>query len=138
MTGTVRELAEAVHQHDKPISAAVFPTPTIARTLVRQAWDEWPLDRFFPMLYQGFYLEDVAWIGDGVREGVAALAGREGTPLCAGLYLPSLDPRQLAEAVEMARAAGADGVSLFEMDGLSDEHLAALRMATLSDGTVDQ
>ena len=126
VTGAVRELAEEVHGHGKPISAAVFPTPAIARTLVRQAWDEWPLDRFFPMLYQGFYLEDVAWIGDGVREGVAALAGRGGTPLCAGLYLPSLEPAQLAEAVETARAAGAEGVSLFEMDGLTDEHLAAL------------
>ena len=130
VTGAVRELAQAVQDHGKPISAAVFPTPAIARSLVRQAWDEWPLDRFFPMLYQGFYLEDIAWIGDGVREGVAALAGREGQPLCAGLYIPSLDPPQLAEAVETARAAGAEGVALFEMDGLSDEHLAALREAT--------
>ena len=129
VTGAVRGLAEAVHRHGKPITAAVFPTPTIARTLVRQSWDDWPLDRFFPMLYQGFYLEDIAWIGDGVGEGVAALAGRGGRPLCAGLYLPSLDPEQLAEAVETARAAGADGVSLFEMDGLSEEHLAALRAA---------
>lgn len=54
---------------------------------------------------------------------------RGGPPLCAGLYLPSLDLRELAEAVETARTAGAAGVSLFEMDGLSDEHLAALRAA---------
>lgn len=44
--------------------AAVFPTPTIARTLVRLAWDEWPLDRFFPILYRSFHLEDIPWIGD--------------------------------------------------------------------------
>ena len=131
VTGAVRGLSEAVRRHGKPISAAVFPTPTIARTLVRQAWDHWPLDRFFPMLYQGFYLEDIAWIGDGVREGIAALARGGGTPLCAGLYLPSLDPAQLAVAVTTAKSAGAAGVSLFEMDGLSDEHLAALRAATL-------
>ena len=136
VTGAVRELASAVHAHGKPITAAVFPTPTIARTLVRQAWDEWPLDRFFPMLYHSFYLEDIPWIGDGVREGVAALAGgavnggpRAGTPLNAGLYLPVLDPAQLAEAVGTARDAGAAGVSTFEMHGLTDEHLAALRDA---------
>ena len=82
------------------------------------------------MLYQGFYLEDMVWIGDGVREGVAALGAPDRQPLCAGLYIPSLDPPQLGEAVETARAAGADGVSLFEMDGLSDEHLAALQAAT--------
>ena len=150
VTGAVRELAAAVHQQEKPITAAVFPTPEIARTLVRQAWDEWPLDRFFPMLYHSFYLEDVAWIGDGVREGVAALAGgdvadgtqegvaaaeggpvesgpRPGTPLNAGLYLPVLEPAQLALAVATAREAGAAGASTFEMHGLTDEHLAALR-----------
>ncbi len=136
VTGAVRELASAVHAHGKPITAAVFPTPTIARTLVRQAWDEWPLDRFFPMLYHSFYLEDIPWIGDGVREGVAALAGGDieggptpGTPLNAGLYLPVLDPAQLAEAVATARDAGAAGMSTFEMHGLTDEHLAALREA---------
>jgi len=129
VTGAVRGLSEAVRRHGKPITAAVFPTPAIARTLVRQAWDEWPLDRFFPMLYQGFYLEEIAWIGDGLREGIAAMGGRDGTPLCAGLYLPSLHPAQLAQAVETARTAGAAGVSLFEMDGLSDGHLAALRTA---------
>ena len=134
VTRAVRELADEVHAHGKPITAAVFPTPTIARTLVRQAWDEWPLDRFFPMLYHSFYLEDIPWIGDGVREGVAALAPGDvqggpapGTPLNAGLYLPALDPAQLADAVGTARDAGAAGVSLFEMGGLSDEHLAALR-----------
>ncbi len=124
VTGAVREMAAAVHARGVPITAAVFPTPTIARRLVRQAWDEWPLDRFFPMLYHRFYLEDIAWIGAGVREGVAALGGR---PLHAGLYLPDLPPDDLALAVETARAAGASGVALFEMGGLTDAHLAALR-----------
>ena len=130
VTGAVRELADAAHENGKPITAAVFPTPSIARRLVRQDWDRWPLDRFFSMLYQGFYLEDIPWIGDGVREGVAALRAAGGaTPLNAGLYLPSLDPPALAEAVATARRAGASGVSTFEMDGLTDEHLAALRDA---------
>lgn len=89
------------------------------------------------MLYQSFYLEDIPWIGDGVREGRAALAATDGevrggtaTPLNAGLYLPSLDPAGLAEAIATAREAGASGVSTFEMDGLTDDHLAAIRDAT--------
>ena len=67
--------------------------------------------------------EGVAAAGDGRVEG----GPRPGTPLNAGLYLPSLDPGDLAEAVATARAAGAGGVSTFEMHGLTDEHLAALR-----------
>jgi len=125
VTRAVRELADTVHARNKPITAAVFPTPDIARTLVRQSWDEWPLDRFFPMLYNGFYLEDIPWIGAGVAEGVAALRG-SGRVLNAGLYLPDLSPEDLGRAVATARDAGASGVSFFESEGLTDAHLDAL------------
>ena len=141
VTGLVKVLAEAVHgvhsgpapqdepggtapfrstlranAPGKPISAAVFPTPAIARRLVRQAWDEWPLDAFFPMLYHEFYEEGLGWIGRGVVEG---LAGAQGARLFAGLYLPTLNrDGNRNEAVEVARQAGAHGVSFFEMDWL--------------------
>jgi hypothetical protein len=45
------------------------------------------------------------------------------------LYLPSLTPEELAAAIDYAREAGAAGVSLFEMNGLTDEHLTAVREA---------
>ncbi len=128
VTEVVRILADAVRDRGKRISAAVFPTPTIARTLVRQDWERWPLDAFFPMVYHNFYDETVPWVGAATREGVAALHGS--APLYTGLYLPSLAPDDLAEAVRTARAAGASGVSLFEMGGLTDAHLASLREAT--------
>jgi uncharacterized lipoprotein YddW (UPF0748 family) len=127
VTQLVRELARAVHGAGKPVTAAVFPTPTIARRLVRQAWDQWPLDAAFPMLYHGFYQEQVAWIGPSLREGRAAIPAA--TPLYAGLYLPDLSPDALAEAVGQALAGGAAGVSLFEMDGASDAHLARVGAA---------
>jgi uncharacterized lipoprotein YddW (UPF0748 family) len=127
VTGLVRGLADVVHAHGKPITAAVFPTPTLARRLVRQAWDQWPLDAFFPMLYHEFYEEGVPWIGAAAHEGVDSL--QPGVPLYAGLYLPSLLPDQLAEAVAVALAAGAAGISLFEVSGLTDEHLARLKEA---------
>ncbi len=123
VTGVVRALADAVHAHGKPITAAVFPTPTLARQLVRQAWDQWPLDAVFPMIYHEFYEEDVPWIGTATSKGVSALPA--GTPLYSGLFLPSLSPEQLAEAVHVARDAGANGVALFEMGGLTEEHAPA-------------
>lgn len=126
VTRLVSELAGVVHGHDKPISAAVFPTPKLARRLVRQAWDEWPVDVLYPMLYHSFYEQDIRWIGKGVAEGVAALSGSN-TLLRAGLYLPDLDPAGMAEAVETARRSGAAGVSFFEMDGLSADHASSLR-----------
>jgi uncharacterized lipoprotein YddW (UPF0748 family) len=127
VTAVVGALSQAAHGQGRAISAAVFPTPTLARRLVRQAWDEWPVDAVFPMLYHRFYREDVAWIGRAAREGVAALRGRR--PLHAGLYLPDLAPDELARAVRVAREAGASGVACFELRGLTDAHLAALRTA---------
>jgi uncharacterized lipoprotein YddW (UPF0748 family) len=126
VTGLVRELARSVHAQGKPITAAVFPTPTIARALVRQAWDQWPLDAVFPMAYHSFYQEPVEWIGEAAREGVTALPADR--PLYAGLYLPALTPSQMGTAITSALGGGARGVALFEMNGLSEAHLEQLRL----------
>ncbi len=127
VTGVVRVLSAAVHARGKQITAAVFPTPTIARKLVRQAWDQWPLDAVFPMLYHGFYEQEVPWIGASAREGVQALPKTE--PLYAGLYLPDCDPPTLDRAIRSARDGGAAGFSCFDMNGLTDAHLAVVRTA---------
>ena len=124
VTRLVRELADTVHGAGKRISAAVFPTPALARALVRQSWDEWPLDAVFPMLYHRFYEEDIRWIGACVAEGKRALT--PAVPLFAGLYLPDLTPTDLLAATRSATAAGATGVSVFELHGLTDAHLDAL------------
>jgi hypothetical protein len=108
----------------KKITAAVFATPTLARQFVRQAWDTWPVDAVFPMLYHNFYQEDVDWIGRGTREGVVALKGR--VPLYSGLFLPRLDPSELSRAVALSREAGASGVALFSLNSLTDARLSAL------------
>lgn len=125
ITEVVTILSRAVRAHGKAISAAVFATPTLARQLVRQAWDRWPLDMVFPMLYHNFYLEDVDWIGRAVSEGVRALPNT--VPLYAGLFVPRLEPAQLEKAVSLTRDAGASGVALFSLPRLTDAHLAVMR-----------
>jgi uncharacterized lipoprotein YddW (UPF0748 family) len=127
VTRLVRELAATVHSEARQVSAAVFPTPAIARRLVRQAWDEWPLDAVFPMIYQNFYDEAVSWIGTATREDVAAVPRNR--PVFAGLYVPGLAADDLGQAVRLARAAGAAGVSLFDLGALTDQHLISLRQA---------
>ena len=100
------------HNHKKPITAAVFPTPEIARRIVRQDWTNWNLDGVCPMIYHGFYNEQVSWIGDAVEEGIHFLNGK--FPLYAGLFLPDFKSQnELAEGIRIALANGASGVSLF-------------------------
>jgi uncharacterized lipoprotein YddW (UPF0748 family) len=124
ITRVVGELADVVHASGKPVTAAVFPTPTIARRLVRQDWTRWNVDAVLPMIYNGFYNEDVAWIEGATREGVTALSGR--IPLYSGLYVPDLPPVDLARAVERSLAGGANGVSFFEGNTLTPEHWEAV------------
>jgi uncharacterized lipoprotein YddW (UPF0748 family) len=124
ITSVVAELFDVAHRHGKPLTAAVFPTPSIARSLVRQDWTKWKVDAVLPMVYNGFYKEDVAWIERATREGVRALGGR--IPLYCGLYVPDLSPAGLAEAASLAFEGGARGISVFEGNMLTTEYLKAL------------
>ncbi|WP_420456024.1 hypothetical protein [Rubrivirga sp.] len=124
ITEVVHGLSQVARAAGVPITAAVFPSPSIARTLVRQDWPRWPLDAVLPMVYNWFYEEGTDWIEPTVREGVTDLGGR--FPLYAGLYVAELTPDQLAEAARRALAGGARGVVVFEGAGTSPEHWAAL------------
>jgi uncharacterized lipoprotein YddW (UPF0748 family) len=127
ITEVVALLAAEVRAAKKAVTAAVFPTPAIARALVRQDWTRWPLDAVLPMVYHAFYKEDVAWIERATREGVQGLAGR--MPLYSGLYVPDLPPADLARAARFALAGGAAGISLFQGNTLTPEHWSALAPA---------
>jgi uncharacterized lipoprotein YddW (UPF0748 family) len=124
ITEVVTRLVEEVRAHRKLTTAAVFPTPAIARKLVRQDWTKWNVDAVLPMVYHAFYKEDIAWIERATREGVSALRGR--IPLYTGLYVPDLPPADLASAARHALAGGANGICLFQGNTLTSEHWKAL------------
>jgi len=123
ITNIVNQVAVQAGAKGKPVTAAVFPTPEIARRNVRQDWINWHLDGVFPMIYHGFYKEKVKWIGDAVAEGVRGIDGR--FPLYAGLYLPDFaNHDELAEGMRYALSNGASGISLFGR--ITDEVLNTL------------
>ncbi len=108
----VNQLATVAKKHNKWITAAVFPTPEVARRNVRQDWTNWDLNAVFPMIYHGFYQEDVKWIGDAVKEGVHFLHGK--FPIYAGLFLPDFkNMEELAQGIQYAINNGAAGISIF-------------------------
>lgn len=129
ITNIVNRLSVVAHSHKKPITAAVFPTPEVARRNVRQDWVAWNLDGICPMIYHGFYKEAVSWIGDAVEEGVNALHGK--FPLYAGLYLPDFkDSSEIKQGIQYALQRGASGVSLFGK--VTEEVLQSLEAASAS------
>jgi hypothetical protein len=108
----VNSLSDIAHSKNKKITAAVFPTPEVARRNVRQDWTNFHLDGVCPMTYHGFYKEKVSWIGDAVKEGVHFLAGK--FPLYAGLYLSDFkSDDEIRQGIQYAMKNGAAGVSFF-------------------------
>jgi hypothetical protein len=125
ITNIVNRIAVEANAKKKPLTAAVFPTPEVARRNVRQDWVNWNLDGIFPMLYHGCYNENVKWIGDSVAEGVQGINGR--FPLYAGLFLPNFGKNhaELEVGIRNALDNGASGISFF--GHVSDEVLKILQ-----------
>ncbi|MEM0024339.1 MAG: family 10 glycosylhydrolase [Thermofilaceae archaeon] len=91
------------------VSAAVFPTPRIAFSYVRQDWPSWGLDYYHPMIYHKYYGEGVEWIGEAVRE-----CASRGLPISAGIKVDFMDSyEELKRGFELALENGARGITVF-------------------------
>jgi len=114
-------IADAVHKKGKEISAAVFPTPAIARKLVRQDWERFNLDAFMPMIYFNDYNGDLDWVANVVREDVSVLQGR--ASLFAGLNMGHVRDYGISRVVEVCFENGAQGISFFTGNGMTEIEL---------------
>ena len=74
------------------------------------------------MIYNKFYLEDVDWIGESVKESVKAVDGR--ASIYAGLMFGDIKDK-FEKALDEAYDNGADGVSFFA--GPDKEYLLRLK-----------
>ncbi|MCU7491078.1 MAG: family 10 glycosylhydrolase [Bacteroidota bacterium] len=116
-------LVPEARKYNKPVTAAVFPN----WEAVRQQWSKWDLDGFLPMLYHGYYDKGIGWIGEETSKEIKSLS--KPAPLYSGLFIPQLNPAELAEAVETSFAGGAEGVSLFLAHSMTDEHWKSFKQA---------
>ncbi len=143
ITNFVNRLAAKIHSRNKQISAAVFPGPnSVAKKIVRQEWNKWDLDAFFPMNYNDFYLEGTSWIGAMCKESAKSLSGS--TEFYSGLFiLPVIDgtaknpdpegqglnPVDLEEAIKESMQNGASGICLFTPGRMTEKHWKAFERA---------
>lgn len=144
VTALVNELVEVIHAKGKKVSADVFPGPqSYAVWMVRQEWDKWNVDAYFPMNYNDFYLEPASWVGKVTAEEVKSVSAKK-TPVYSGLFIcgdwknkanlvdpehSGLIPSEIEEAVGGSMKAGATGVCLFTPNDMTDEHWEALDKA---------
>jgi hypothetical protein len=143
ITNLVNRLAVMAHKKNKKITAAVFPGPnSVAKKLVRQEWDKWNIDAFYPMNYNDFYLEGTKWIGDMCKESVTTINDKK--PVFSGLFIcPSpekkasepdpenhgLVPGELEAAIRESMENGAAGICLFTPGRMTQEDWGVFKKA---------
>lgn len=123
ITRVVTAIHDKMAAEGKFLSAAVFPGPSMAKKMVRQDWGNWPLEAYFPMVYNGFYYEGPEWVGRSVAESVKTVQGK--AKIFAGLMFPDIKGDDFEKALDAAYSNGASGVSFF--DGPDDEYLEILK-----------
>ena len=116
VTELVNELAEVVHSYGKKMSASPFPTPAMSRRMVRQDWGKWNLDIVFPMVYYGFYTNDVSFISDCTIENVKTK--NPVTTLFCGMT--AVNGPEMFDCMDAALNNGAEGICIFTIGNLRD------------------
>lgn len=122
----VQAIAEAIHRKNSVITAAVFPTPEMSRTMVRQDWARFNLDAYLPMLYHDYYLKPTDWIGECIAETRKEIG--DTVPVYAGIMVnpKTFTPEVLARTIRQVKEAGGQGISAFTAGGLNDGQLKVL------------
>ena len=116
----VNDAYAIVSQNKKKLTAAVFPYPEMADHMVRQRWDKWTIDEVYPMIYHGFYNEELNWIGYATKQGVDDV--QDNMIINTGLYLPDFNSAdELKQAIILAKENGAQGVAFYEGPGLTED-----------------
>lgn len=123
----VNHAYEIAHKYDKKLTAAVFPYPEMADHMVRQRWDKWTIDAVYPMIYHGFYNEEVDWIGFATKQGVEDVKDK-GIGLHTGIYIPDFkSSEELKQAILLVKENGAKGVTFFDGSALTEAYLIAIK-----------
>jgi len=124
---TVWGIRKQVKNKKLAISAAVFPSPEMSKKMVRQGWDNWGLDYYFPMVYHNFYNESFDWIKEIMAIDKAALD--DSSLVFCGLFVPALQKRNdLTKAMEAATEGGADGIAFFNWRAIGAEQREQIRV----------
>lgn len=121
VTEVANEIAETVHSYGKKMAASPFPTPAMARSMVRQDWGKWNLDIVFPMVYHNFYTGDVSFISDCTVDNVKQKNVM--TTLYCGMT--ASDSEIMFDCMDAALNNGAEGIAIFTVNSIRSDNIRA-------------
>lgn len=121
ITEVANMIAEVVHSYGKVMAASPFPTPAMAKKMVRQDWGKWNLDIVFPMVYHNFYTGDLSFISDCTIENV-----KEKNPMTT-LYcgMTGTNSPVMFQCMDSALNNGAKGIAIFTVGSLRSPEIRA-------------
>ena len=125
ITSLVDLLKEAIHKQGKVVSADVYPGPELSTWKTRQAWDKWPIDAVFPMLYYKIFGFPIEWIGQRTIE--ANLKLNYSVSLIPGLYVNDMSTQEFNQSLNLLTENNAYGVSIFRLDQIGEDLFEVLK-----------
>ena len=124
VTEVANIMCEVAHKAGKKTTASPFAAAGLCKFMVYQDWGKWDLDMVHPMAYVDFYTMDPSFAYDATLDNYLAKA--EGTTLMCGVDTElGGDPEFIFDKMDEAFKAGAQGISLYTIEGLNTEDLRA-------------
>ncbi len=124
VTECVKGIADIVRSHQLKVSASPFPTPSVARRLVMQDWENWQLDFYLPMAYYKFYNQTIEWVYATTRENVATV---QPVSIITAIYVEDIlqDEIEVKQLVKTVLENGSTGLAFFGIPDTSFLHALA-------------
>lgn len=127
ITEVANMVAKVARDNGKMISASPFPSPSVAKQICRQDWGNWELDMAFPMIYYKFYIKQLDWVAERMKENVAIPRFKDA--IYCGIYTEDFKVEGADKIEDQMRVAienGAKGVAIYDYNGLTEEMWSAI------------
>lgn len=122
VTEVANLLCDAAHAAGKAVTASPFSAAGVSRFMVWQEWWKWDLDFVHPMAYTDFYTMDPSFARDATLAN-QLVKGNTTTLMCGVDTELGGDPAFIFEKMDAAFSAGAKGISLYTIEGLTSPDL---------------
>ena len=121
----ISSIRKVTDNYGKKLSAAVFPTSKMSVKMVRQQWNKWNLDIYFPMIYHNFYNKSINWIESITRNDINDVG--DNSSIISGIYIPKIAPKEINNAIQAVKNGKAHGISFFDDKSMTNAHWERLK-----------
>ena len=124
ITEVANLMCDVAHKAGKKVTASPFAAIGLDKFMVFQDFAKWDLDMVHPMAYCDFYTMDPSFARDATLSNY--LGKGSGTTLMCGVDTElGGEPEFIFEKMDAAFSAGAQGISLYTIEGLASADLRA-------------